>query len=74
MTREFIFKFVNALYIENQNRTVFQPEVLGELIRCKDCTHWSRESICEGFCSEDHMRHDDDFYCGYAERKEGADG
>ena len=40
-----------------------------EIVRCKDCTHWSHESICDGFCSEDCMRHDEDFYCGYAERK-----
>lgn len=46
-----------------------RQEVIGELIRCKDCNHWSRESICDGFCSEDCMRHDEDFYCGYAERK-----
>jgi len=47
-----------------------RQEVIGELIRCKDCNHWSRESICDGFCSEDCMRHDEDFYCGYAERKD----
>lgn len=46
-----------------------RQEVVCELIRCKDCNHWSRESICDGFCSEDCMRHDEDFYCGYAERK-----
>ena len=46
-----------------------QQEVIGELIRCKYCNHWSRESICDGFCSEDCMRHDEDFYCGYAERR-----
>ena len=40
-----------------------------EIIRCKDCEHWSRESICDGFCSEDCMRHDEDFYCGYANRR-----
>ena len=40
------------------------------IIHCKDCKHWSRESICDGFCSEDCMMHDEDFYCGYAERRE----
>lgn len=40
-----------------------------EIVRCEDCNHWSRESILDGFCSEDCMRHDEDFYCGYAERK-----
>lgn len=46
-----------------------QPSAQPEIVRCKDCKHWSRESICDGFCSEDCMRHDEDFYCGYAERK-----
>ena len=45
------------------------PSVQLDIVRCKDCKHWSRESICDGFCSEDCMRHDEDFYCGYAERK-----
>lgn len=35
-----------------------------EIVRCKNCEHWSRESIC----SEDHMKHNEDFYCGDAER------
>jgi len=46
-----------------------KAEALDEIIHCKDCKHWSRETICDGFCSEDCMRHDEDFYCGYAERK-----
>lgn len=46
-----------------------KAEALDEIVRCKGCKHWSRESSCDGFCSEDCMRHDEDFYCGYAERK-----
>jgi hypothetical protein len=46
------------------------PSAQAEIIVCGDCKHWSRESICDGFCSEDCMRHDEDFYCGYAERRE----
>ena len=45
------------------------PSAQPEIIHCRDCNHWSRESICDGFCSEDCMRHDEDFYCGYAERR-----
>ena len=45
------------------------PSAQPEIVQCKDCNHWSRESICDGFCSEDCMRHDEDFYCGYAERR-----
>lgn len=45
------------------------PTIEFEIIHCKDCKHWSRESICDGFCSEDCMRHDENFYCGYAGRR-----
>lgn len=45
------------------------PSTQPEIIRCEDCKHWSRESICDGFCSEDCMRHDEEFYCGYAEER-----
>ena len=45
------------------------PSAQPEIVRCEDCKHWSRESICDGFCSNDCMRHDEDFYCGYAERR-----
>lgn len=45
------------------------PPAQPEIIRCEDCKHWSRESICDGFCSEDCMRHDEEFYCGYAEKR-----
>ena len=47
-----------------------RQEIVGELIRCKDCKYWERRSICDGYC--DAMRiHgcDEEFYCGYAERK-----
>ena len=50
----------------------------GELIRCKDCRwHWRvTESRVSGYCENDkcfdgfHFETDNDFYCGYAERKE----
>lgn len=45
------------------------PSAQPEIIRCEDCKHWNRESICDGFCSEDCMRHDEGFYCGNAERR-----
>ena len=49
--------------------TEAEARFYAEIVRCKDCKHWNRESICDGFCSEDCMRHDEDFYCGYAERR-----
>lgn len=60
-----------------------------EIIRCKDCKHWKRQTayngnpLSFGFCESDymwrslygetyevaHIDTDDDFYCGYAERR-----
>ena len=61
-----------------------------EVVRCKDCKHWRRQTnyagaqLSFGFCESDdmwrslygetyevaHIDTDDDFYCGYAERRE----
>ena len=61
-----------------------------EIIYCKDCKHWRRQTNYQGsplpfgFCESDDMwlslsgetyeveniDTDDDFYCGYAERRE----
>ena len=49
-----------------------------ELIRCKDCRwHWRvTEFRTSGYCENDkcfdgfHFETNNDFYCGYAERKE----
>lgn len=60
-----------------------------EVVRCKDCKHWRRQTnyagaqLSFGFCESDdmwrslygetyevsHIDTDDDFYCGYAERR-----
>lgn len=43
-------------------------EAQPEIIRCKDCKHWMRENVSDGYCSEMNMGDcDEDFYCGYAE-------
>ena len=43
-----------------------------EVVRCKDCIHWSNDSI--GYCKYHEIypsRHDlDDFFCADGERKE----
>jgi hypothetical protein len=42
-----------------------------EIVRCKDCKYWMRENVSDGYCSEMGMGDcDEDFYCGYAVRKE----
>ena len=43
-------------------------EVVGELIRCKDCRHWREHGLCGIW---EHYISNGDFYCGCAERKEG---
>lgn len=53
-------------------------EVVGELIRCKDCKHWEGEKrgrfwYFEQCSLNQHIASCDD-YCSFAERKEGADG
>lgn len=48
-----------------------KQETVGELIRCKDCEHWERESICDGYCDEiEKGGFDEDHFCSYAERRE----
>ena len=66
------------------------PTIEPEIVRCKDCKHWKRQTayngnpLSFGFCESDymwrslygetyevsHIDTDDDFYCGYAERKD----
>ena len=47
------------------------PSAQPDIIRCKDCKHWERESICDGYCSEiEKCGFDEDHFCGYAERRE----
>ena len=46
-----------------------RQEVIGELIRCKDCKYWKRGSIFDGYCYAMSINGcDEEFYCGYAER------
>lgn len=46
------------------------PSAQPEIIRCKNCRWWERESICEGHCLEMDLHHfDEDHYCGFAERR-----
>lgn len=46
------------------------PPAEPEIIRCKDCRWWERESICEGHCLEIDLHHvDEDHYCSFAERR-----
>ena len=50
-----------------------RAEVVGDLVRCKDCKHY-RDSfpydICDVF---DEMATDEDDFCSYGERKERSE-
>lgn len=53
------------------------PPAQSEIIQCKDCKYWKQSKSYQGvllsfgFCENDYMwlETDDNFYCGYAERK-----
>lgn len=45
------------------------PSVQPEIIRCKDCKHWTDEN--GGFCGIwDHYISNEEFFCGCGERRE----
>ena len=48
---------INAI----KNLSYIQPEI----IRCENCTHMEY-----GYCDKLEMRPDDNFFCGYGERKD----
>ena len=58
------------------DRTVIPSEVVGTLVRCKDCEHYDYEGACSdgwGWCAE----HDGDWrindFCSWAKMKGGAE-
>ena len=68
-----------CIYDEDEMQFIPSPYAdAEELIRCKECRwHWRvTESRVSGYCENDkcfdgfHFETDNDFYCGYAERKE----
>ena len=76
--KEYIFKIDGILFNEETGEGVMKPEVMGELIRCKDCKHCYESKVlicgcpkvsywCEG---KRNLRVEPDDYCSWAERKE----
>ena len=45
---EYIFRIDDALYNEETGEAVMKPEVVGELIRCKDCRFFKHSIPCTG--------------------------
>ena len=62
---EYIFEISDVLYDEETGEAVMKPIVKGELIRCKDCSHWSDEnSISVGYCDVwDQYINNGEFFC-----------
>lgn len=85
INREELFEELNCINLPVGNEIVDKifnvienmPSAESGIIRCKDCNYAcidpERESD-EIYCSENDFWKDDDFYCGYAERRtDGVD-
>lgn len=46
-----------------------KQEIVGELIRCKDCVNFA-SSWGEDYCLKSHFRVDEEWYCADAERED----
>lgn len=73
--KEYIFKIGEGLYNDETGEVIFKPEVVGELIRCKDCKKWKdpHDYECPYHTSGDPYIDDDpeeDFYCAGGKRKD----
>jgi len=51
-----------------------ETEIVGELIRCRDCKYCRQLDDQDDLCQYTLTSVEADDYCSYAERKEGADG
>lgn len=52
------------------DRVVIPREVVGELVRCKDCRHYGSDGGALMVCDVSDMVVDDTDYCSYGERRE----
>lgn len=77
-TRAHVFEKYNCGLDDGIKALKRLPTAQPEIIRCKDCKHFNRGISCVGGfydgCDEltdngNEMPVDEDFYCGYAERK-----
>lgn len=66
---EYIFDINEALYNEKTGEAVMKPEIIGELIRCKDCVHYKGHWYCETWNnSPGFPAVTEDGFCNMAER------
>ena len=74
MAKEYIMLFDYALYNEETGEAVFNPQMVGELVRCKDCVHRDPEDHgcdCAGheMLKGGFIPMPDNFYCADGERR-----
>jgi len=76
---EYIFEMGDALYNEETGEAIFQPKVVGELVRCRDCIHSSvlldeYDNECGYACNITYdaggfwLEVEKDHFCRYGER------
>lgn len=71
---DYIFRIDGALYNDETGEAVMKPELVGELIRCKDCGHWDttwQNDFAPNYhyCSLVDGTRRGDFFCADAERR-----
>jgi hypothetical protein len=63
-----VVNYINKVVGKIETLPSAQPQ---PVVRCKDCKYWMRENVSDGYCSEMNIGDcDEDFYCGYAVRKD----
>ena len=74
MAKEYIMLFDYALYNEDTGEACFNPKMVGELVRCKDCKYCYAEgfvnvrNVCEKHYDFGNV--DDDWFCADGERRD----
>ena len=70
---EYIFEIKNAVYNGVTGEVSVKPKCVGELIRCKDCIHYTGK-WCTKYSTKEidinDVRKSDNDFCSQAERKE----
>lgn len=70
MKKDYIMRFGEGLFNEETGEACFMPELVGELVRCKDCKHRDVENgSCKGRGWPMQLVPDDGF-CDKGERGE----
>ena len=42
-----------------------------EIVHCRDCRHWKNDHLCESLSRYGTFETKNNFYCGFAEKREG---